>query len=440
MNYKSYLKNHETITIRLRIIKHIIADKIQINDIAFKYSMHRNTVTNIMKLYYSQAWPELKHMLENNINLTSKDIKEYCDFLIQKSRKPLSHSNQANSLEEKQILDWQAKTKVWPKRLVNNLSARWELWNLTLAKVKGVYKRNWLKVQKVRTKNWETRSLYDYEQIWAFDHGHYDTKEIVDAKSLPKHVYDNLANNRNLPIYERNIIFVWCRARFTAYSRWITSTFWLQFLVYVLSHLRYNWVKWHIHMHTDWWSEFFSNSRRKEALWNNLLQELDADIDCYEPTWDIRKNLIERSHRSDDEEFLIAFGEDFKTKDDFMIKAQAYNDYRNKSRIHSWKGINWRTPLQKIIDCWFYNASKILDFRVLYLDSYFYPLQKHLEYFYFQNALQSTPLQKLKTDKKYSVDLVIKYPHLQSYAQNVLNYYHRYVLLVEKGQEIFNIS
>jgi hypothetical protein len=51
-------------------------------------------------------------MLENNINLTSKDIKEYCDFLIQKSRKPLSHSNQANSLEEKQILDWQAKTKV----------------------------------------------------------------------------------------------------------------------------------------------------------------------------------------------------------------------------------------------------------------------------------------------------------------------------------------
>jgi uncharacterized damage-inducible protein DinB len=62
------------------------------------------------------------------------------------------------------------------------------------------------------------------------------------------------------------------------------------------------------------------------------LKELEANIDCYNPNWDIRKNLIERSHRSDDEELLIPFGHEFKTLENFMVHGQEYNDYRNKKR------------------------------------------------------------------------------------------------------------
>ena len=433
MNYKSYLKNHDEISIKLRVIKHRIVDKLQVNDISIKYSMWRNTVTNIMRLYNSTDNPELKNKLEKNISMSEIELEKLWAFLLPKSRKPKSHSKQANLSEEKQIINWYEKTKVWAKRLVNNLTSRKEIWELTLAKVKWVYKRNWFKIQKVRTKTWETRALYNYELIWAFDHWHYDTKILADSHSLPKEIYDNLAYNTHLPILERNIMFVWCRARFTAYSRWKSSTFWLQFLVYVLSHLRYNWVSSFIHMHTDWWAEFFSNSEKKKLEWNNILKELDSDIDCYNPNWDIRKNLIERSHRSDDEEFLVAFGADFKTKDDFMIKAQSYNDYRNKSRIHSWKWMNNTTPRQKLLDYWFYNADKILDFRVLYLDSCFYQLQRHLEYFYFQKVLKSTSLEKLKIDRKTSIDLVTKYSHLQLYAQNVLTYYqNKYLWVIMK--------
>lgn len=423
MNYKSYLKNHEEITIKLRIIKHRIVDKIQVKDIAYKYSMWRNTITNIINLYNSFASLELKEKIENNISLSLKDINKLCLFLLPKSRKPKSNSKQASLSEENQIIDWYEKTKVWPKRLVNNLYIRNELWNISLAKVKWVYKRNWLKIQKVRTKNWETRELYNYESIWAFDHWHFDTKELVDSHSLPKHIYNNLAYNKSLPIYEWNIMFVWCRVRFTAYSRWKTSTFWLQFIVYVLSHLRFCWVSWFIHMHTDWWSEFFSWSERKKKEWNNILKELDADIDCYNPNFDIRKNLIERSHRSDDEEFLIPFGGDMKTNEQFMVKAQAYNDYRNKSRVHSWKWMNRKTPKQKLINLGFQQVDRILNFKVLFLDSSFYQLQKHLEYFYFLRDLKSTPLQKIKIDRKTSIDLITKYYHLKLYAQNVLTYY-----------------
>jgi hypothetical protein len=59
----------------------------------------------------------------------------------------------------------------------------------------------------------------------------------------------------------------------------------------------------------------------------------------------------------------------------------------------------------------------------LYLDSHFHLLQRHLEYFYFQRDLKATSLEKLKIDRKISIDLVTKYSHLQLYAQNVLTYY-----------------
>ena len=88
-------------------------------------------------------------------------------------------------------------------------------------------------------------------------------------------------------------------------------------------------------MHTDGGVEFFSGSEEKQRGWNSLLLELDTDIDCYNPNWDIRKNLIERFHRSDDEEFLIPFGAQWKTKKDFILQATEYSDYWNTKRSHS---------------------------------------------------------------------------------------------------------
>lgn len=423
MNYKTYLKNDEAIIIKLRIIKHIIIDKWEFKEVSTHYSMHRNTVTNIMNIYNSKVSLELKEKIENNISLSSHDIKNKCNFLLPESTKPKSHPKQASVSEEKDIVKNFELLKVWAKKLKLIMKRRKKLWNLTLAKIRWVYKRKWFKIQKVRTKNWETRSLYNYQTIWAFEDWHYDTKVLADAKSLPEHIYENLKHNKHLPLYEWNIMFVWCRVRFTAYSRWKSSTFWLQFLVLVLSHLRYHWIKWEIRMHTDWWAEFFSNSIVKQAKWNSILEQLDSNIDCYNPNWDIRKNLIERSHRSDDEELLIPFGHEFKTRESFITHAQEYNDYRNKLRSHSGHWMDGKTPKEKLLALWIHNAEKILDFKVLYLDSYFYILQQHLEFFYFQRDLKLTPLQKLKTDRKTSIDLITKYHFLESYAQNVLTHY-----------------
>ena len=60
------------------------------------------------------------------------------------------------------------------------------------------------------------------------------------------------------------------------------------------------------------------------------------------------KNLIERSHRTDDEEFLIPRGEFIHTEEEFMKEARSYGTYWNTTRSHSGIGMQGRTPLEVI--------------------------------------------------------------------------------------------
>ena len=105
MNYKSYLKENQEIIIKLRIIKHRIVDKLQIKDISHKYSMHRNTIRNIMNKYNNSANNNLRDKIQNEKHINSNELNKLCSFLLPKSRKPHSHSKQANIEEEKQIIN-----------------------------------------------------------------------------------------------------------------------------------------------------------------------------------------------------------------------------------------------------------------------------------------------------------------------------------------------
>lgn len=108
-----------------------------------------------------------------------------------------------------------------------------------------------------------------------------------------------------------------------------------------------------------------------------------------------------------------------------MKHAQAYNDYWNSERIHSGKGMKNMTPKQKLLQQGYFQAEKILDFKVLYLDSHFYELQRHLEFFLLQRKIKNTSLEKIKKDRKACLEIITQYKHLKVYAQNVLTYYLR---------------
>ena len=127
MNYKTYLKNNDVILIKLRIIKHRVVDKLQVNEIAQHYSMHRNSVRNVMTLYDSKAPLTLKEKIIKNLNISSSDISQLCQFLLPVSRKPKSHPKQANTEEEKRVQDYFETLKVGAKRLCLILRRKKEL-------------------------------------------------------------------------------------------------------------------------------------------------------------------------------------------------------------------------------------------------------------------------------------------------------------------------
>ena len=76
MNYKSYLQNNDEILIKLRIIKHRIVDKMKIKDISFKYSMHRNTVRNILTIYKNSASNELRDRIQNEKHVSGDELEK----------------------------------------------------------------------------------------------------------------------------------------------------------------------------------------------------------------------------------------------------------------------------------------------------------------------------------------------------------------------------
>jgi len=66
------------------------------------------------------------------------------------------------------------------------------------------------------------------------------------------------------------------------------------------------------------------------------MNALDAEFDTI-PLWAKHlQNVIERSHRSDDEEFLCPRGHLFTSKEAFIKECYGCNYYRNIERVHHW--------------------------------------------------------------------------------------------------------
>ena len=298
-----------------------------------------------------------------------------------------------------------------------------EKYNLSLGKIKWIYRRNSLKVVKTRSSSGRKRHIHDYKSLAPFEYMYYDTKHILDKKALPKHIYNKFKLNPELPIYQWTFQDAYSRFRFLAYSNSLNSTFGLYFLLFCLMFIRSLWVDWHITIWTDWWLEFFSASKRKQKEWNKLLSVLNAEIYCYESNKDIRKNLIERSHRTDDEEFYIPRGELIRDRKTFLKEAKNRYTFFNFYRSHFWKEMNWKTPFEKLQQSWVRNLKPLSRFPTLILEDCISDLIYHTKTILLKYTLENSSY-KLESPKEI-IDFKYKL-NIQNniYAQNVLAYYH----------------
>jgi len=427
---------------RLIIIRERLFNKLLIKEICQKYRVTRNTIPNIFKKLEENVDEKYKTLEALSKDYTKEELLKYFSGLDDKSRAPLTHPKKVSIEQEKLILKLFEETNYGVKRMLTDIRRTLSqsdgrnkfvkrvkiLESVTLAQIKGVYKRNKIKGKKVKTSRGPRVPLYNYNQIEAFEFLHYDTKTITDLGALPIDIYNKFKNNKELPVIEWNIIDAKTRTRFLAYSHNRTSEFGFHFLTSVIQFIRgtfpyLNNMK--ITVGMDNGCEFCLGSERKLKEWNDMFKPLNTHLYAYEPGKDVRKNLIERSHLSDDQEFYVPRGKFINNRKSFLIEANKYATYWNDRRGHSGIGMNGLTPIQKLQKLGIYNAKKILAFPIMILEETLGKIKRNSQILQVIYQLDKIKKENKKYDMKKTINALDPYKQFfyNHYAQNVLTQY-----------------
>lgn len=429
MAYKQSITRDELIT-KVRIIRAVRKDHIPQVQVALSFSCHRNTVGNILRDFDTLAPVDQEFLLNPPISITHQELhSRYDAYLLNTSRRPQSNIRSTTLKQETYILELfhDKKIKVGVARMHTHLRRRKDLsiFVPSHSQLRGLYRRHKLTVQKTRSKNRERRALYDYRSLSVFEKMHFDVKHIQDAHALPIEVYDTL-RHPGVPAYEWNLIDVKSRFRFIAYSSDICAEFGFRFLLFCLQYIRTALPGYlqHIDIGVDNGSEFCSGSPRKEQEWNQILTEVNARLYSYEPSFDVRKNMIERSHLSDDEELYIPRGTHMGSKETFLEEVKDYQSYWNTYRPHSGIAMDGCTPYEVIQASGLTGVSTLLSFPTLILESAIDHLRmcnRPIEVAAYATGHPEI-IQKSITCLKTRRNIEDRF-YLPSNAQNVLTYY-----------------
>ncbi len=431
MEYKEQIKENELIT-KIRIIRYVKKEHLPIIQVAKSFSMHRNTIGNILRTF-ELAIPlaDQALLLQPGISTSSDELITRYKQILNKKRIPKTHKRSASRTSERAIVRLFTKKHIavgivqMKLTLARRFGENVGLARLTIGQLKGVYKRNNLRTKIARSANGERRHLYDYQAIACFQFMHLDVKHILDKHALPQDIYDLLSTN-GAPIYEWNLIDAKSRTRFTAYSYGLSAEFGFRFLLFAIQYIRATLrnQEQHIKIGIDNGLEFCLGSKSKEDEWNRILSVLNASVYQYDPNFDIRKNLIERSHKTDDEALYIPRGIYMKDKYIFHQEVINYQDYWNRQRPHTGIGMNNRTPEEVLRQQGLIGVNRLLEFPVLILEDSIMQLRKCNSVVEFEAYAIQNPvlIQKSQTCQKTRRIIEDRF-YFPFDAQNVLTYY-----------------
>jgi len=378
MPYKENCKVEGEIMTRFKIARGYFSNNYQQQDIAQSIKCHKNTVYAIIKKCRSRnPSDETWKYLNSNLHITEEKLNIIFGFLKGNSKRPINCQLgfKKDSEEEKLIIKKFEDGNYGYKRMFSHLKKqKYDVENIyTLGNIKGIYKRNKFKAKKIRTANGERRALYDYDTIATFEYLQYDVKVIADKHALPTEIYEKFKNSKRLPKYQWTIIDAKTRTRFLAWSHERYSLFGLRFLEYTVCWLRSHGIDTKINVQVDMGGEFYSGSKRKQKKWNNHFSKYNVYVyDTEGAKW--KQNLVERSHRTDDEEFYCPRGSRIHSITEFFLETQFWILYFN-NRSHSGIGMNGLSPKQKLEKLGVINAEKICNFPCLILDDFFKQFQ-----------------------------------------------------------------
>jgi transposase len=309
---------------------------------------------------------------KGNVTMTSKILsvsratvykairKNEAGDLKDGSKAPHRVHNKTSAEIEARILVLREKTRYGPLRLKEELEA---LDGLSVSEhtIRNILRRNKakskLKPHKPHKKG--SRPYVDWYQAKAFEIVQIDLKYVVDQKALTMEQIRHF-HARQFPLYQWTAVDVNSRFKLMAYSYQKSWTNGLTFFLWVLSWLRSHHVEVPIVFTVDRGEEFGGQSWLKLIELRKLLSGFGCSIIQNHPASPQENAHVERSHRTDDEEFYIPRLLSIHSQKDFFSEAMNYLYYYNTVRKHS--SLQRRSPWEHLV-----STSPHLDAKIKFV-------------------------------------------------------------------------
>jgi transposase len=307
----------------------------------------RRAILQVLKAHNGNVTTTAKILSVSRATIYKAIRKNKAGDLKDGSKAPHRVHNKTSAEIEARILELRKKTRYGPVRLKEELEA---LDGLTMSEhtIRNILRRNKahskLKPHKPHKKG--SRPYVDWYQAKAFEIVQIDLKYVVDQKALTLEQIRHF-HSKQFPLYQWTAVDVNSRFKLMAYSDQKSWTNGLTFFLWVLSWLRSHGVSVPIVFTVDRGEEFGGKSWLKLIELRKLLSGFGCSIIQNHAASPQENAHVERSHRTDDEEFYIPRLLSIHSKKDFFLEAMHYLYYYNAVRKHS--SLQRRSPWEHLV-------------------------------------------------------------------------------------------
>jgi len=227
--------------------------------------------------------------------------------LKDRSRRPHSFYRKPPADVEQLVLEIFAKTNYGFRRIAQQLRRKYGI-KLSYGAVGKMLKRHNQYKPKIKITMRKTgRRYYNPLDFAPYEFLQADVKEVIDGDPLPTKTYTHLLElaKRGVPLDQFTALDIRTRIRFLADGQQKSLSNGWAFMVLVMPWLCSFGIKHKTIMQTDSGDEFGGTDGKKIAWMNHLLGNLNAEITRLHKGRKEENGYVERSHKTDDEEFYI---------------------------------------------------------------------------------------------------------------------------------------
>ena len=309
----------------------------------------------------AHTWATTRRVVRKALRRFKKDGPAgLCD----RSHRP-KHSPRKTSLAlEALVLAARRRHGYGPLRLHRDAQLPLSPWT-----IRNILRRHGCKPKRRRTYKGIRRRFYLWETKDPLSFFQTDLKVIRDRKGIPPDAYAH-HERAGLPLYQWTACCVRTRMRFLAYSSEKTLANGLAFMVLVRLWLRAHHIEAPlVSFQTDWGEEFGGKSPKKlAALDRRVFAPLGAMLCKIRKGRTTDNALVERSHRSDDEEFYAPLLTRYPNTDAFLVGAYRWQCRWNLRRPHFGRHMLGRRPLDRAREILPHLRREVALFPPLLLD------------------------------------------------------------------------